>query len=90
MATKHLYVEFVIDTQTGELADVHAIKRSDRVAHRRAVIDQPRRKFNRQKHPKDKAGKKFKKAKEHPMVVAWGSPRCVIYKTSAGLIRLCW
>jgi len=90
MATESHFVELVFDTQTGEIADVHAVVGGVRAPDKRAKIDEPGVKFNKQEHAKDKQGKKLKKSKEHPMAFAYGSPGCVIYRTRAGLIRICW
>lgn len=90
MATESHFVELVFDTQTGALADVHAVVDGIRAPDKREKIDQPGVTFNQQKHSKDKQGKKLSNSKEHPIVFAWGSPGCTYYKTSAGLIRICW
>jgi hypothetical protein len=90
MATESHFVELIFDTQTGELADVHALLGGGRAHDKREVIDPPRVSFDKQKHAKDKQGNKLNKSKKHELVFAYGSPGCVIYRTSAGLIRICW
>ena len=90
MATESHFVELVFDTQTGELEDVHALVDGVRAPDKRDIIGQPGEGFDKEKHLKDKQGKKLTKSKEHPIIYAWGSPGCTVYRTKSGYIRICW
>ena len=76
MPTESFRVELVFDTVTGDLVDVVALSGTGSDHGPKLDIERL-------------SGAKLKKATNHSLMFAWGSPGCVVFKTSTGYKQVC-
>jgi len=76
MPTESFKVELVFDTETGDLKDVVALSGTGSSHGEKLDIERL-------------SVAKLKKATNHSMMFAWGSPGCVVFKTSTGYKLVC-